>query len=455
MLDLKKWTLPLLSAFAVVLLLTRIVIAFIEPSYSFVDDLIYVGSAIHMVLGEQCAPAAGNFCNYEHPPLAKLLIALGFEIFGRTQLVGNLPGIGINQLGGRIFQIIMASFMAPITYLVVNKMSGNWGMAFLAGLFVLVDPLLFSLSLTAGIDVAMVFFAELALLPYVYESHFGKMNSFYLTGFVLGLSLLSKETAVFIILAIISYNLLLGDGNTRARLLSSVEIVAGAVVVFIVGLQLYDSLLTPFPTFLNQLQTMASFHLSASTSQLSYLTGGSNCTQYAGLCPTDKSLVPHFLYSGLPVAFVQYAVCGSCWTGTNPFDWLFYVPPVAFPTALVLAVNYPLVWMTFVWAPLGAYRWLKGRIDQDLRPVLLSLSIFLWNLASNLVIFSALERAVFEWYILPVVPAFAIGGAYLLTRPLTPRWLLYLGTALVIGVGLLLSPVVYHILYPQPQYSSS
>jgi hypothetical protein len=454
MLDLKKWALPLLSASAVIFLLTRIVIAFIEPSYSFVDDLIYVGSAIHMVLDQQCAPAAGNLCNYEHPPLAKLLMALGFEIFGRAQVVGNLPGIGINQLGGRIFQIITASFMAPLTYLIVNRMSGNWRMASLAGLFVLVDPLFFSLSLTAGIDVAMVFFAELALLPYVYGSHLGKLNSFFLTGFVLGLSLLSKETAVFIILAIISYNLLLGNGNSRARLLSSAEIIIGTMAVFAVGLQLYDSLLTPFPTFINQLETMASFHASASASQLSYLTGGSNCSQYAGLCPTDKSLVPHFLYSGLPVAFVQYAACGSCWTGTNPFDWLFYVPPVAFPTALVLAVNYPLVWMTFVWAPLGAYRWLKGRVDQDLKPVLLSLSIFLWNLASNLAIFSALNRAVFEWYILPVVPAFAIGGAYLLTRLRTPKWVLYLGAAVVIAVGLLLSPVVYHILYPQPQYSS-
>jgi hypothetical protein len=370
-------------------------------------------------------------------------------------VVGSLVGIGINQLGGRIFQIIMASFMAPITYLIVNRMSGNWRMAFLAGLFVLVDPLLFSLSLTAGIDIAMVFFAELALLPYVYESHLGRVNSFFLTGFVLGLSLLSKETALFIIFAIISYNLVFGNGKSRAKLLSSAQIAAGAAVVFIVGLQLYDSFLTPFPTFLNQLQVMTSFHLGVSANQLTYLAGGSNCSLYTGLCPTDKFLVPHFLYSSLPVAFVQYAACGSCWAGTNPFDWLTYVPPVAFPTALVLAVNYPLVWMTFIWAPLGAYKRLKGRIDQDLKPVLLSLSIFLWNLASNLAIFSALDRAVFEWYILPVVPAFAIGAAYLLTRPRTPRWLLYLGTALVIGVGLLLSPFVYHILYPQPQYSSS
>src|SRR5271165_1570367 len=204
-----------LSVLAVMFLLIRICVAFLEPSYSFIDDLIYVGSAIRLDLGETCAPFLGNACNYEHPPLAKLFFSLGFEIFGRTQVVGANIGLGINQLGGRFFQIVMASLLAPITYLIVEKMSGNWTMALLAGLFVLVDPLLFTLSLTAGLDVPMVFFAELAIVPYVFCTKVWRLDRYLISGGILGLSLLSKETAAFVILSVLSYNLLLGEGDRR------------------------------------------------------------------------------------------------------------------------------------------------------------------------------------------------------------------------------------------------
>jgi hypothetical protein len=231
-----------------------------------------------------------------------------------------------------------------------------------------------------------------------------------------------------------------------------VQILLGVAVVFIVGLQLYDTLLTPFPTFADQLRAMIAYHFGAGPGQIKYLTAGTNCTLYRGLCPTDKSLVPHFLYSGLPLAMVQNTACTACWTGTNPLDWLTYLPPIAFPTALVLAVNYPLVWMSFVWVPVAVVKLGKRQIDPDLKPLVLAAFIFIWNIGSDLWLFSDVNRVVFEWYILPVVPAFAIGGAYLLTRPRTPRWLLYSAAGVVIVVGLLLSPVVYHILFPQPQY---
>jgi len=449
--DLWKRFLLLLTILASALFLIRIAFAFVEPSYSFVDDDTYVSAAIHLLLGHQCAPVVDNVCNYEHPPLSKLLTALGFEIFGRTQVIGAEVGLGVNQLGGRFFNILMATLLVPLTYLIVKKMSGNLKMAFLAGLFVLVDPLAFTLSLTAGLDIAMVFFGMLALIPYVYGLRLGKLNSFLITGFVFGLSLLSKETAVFIIGAFVSYVLILGEGPWKSRLLGSAEVLFGAAVVFIVGLQLFDSIFTTFPSFISHLEAMVQYHLNASPVQINFLTEHSNCTLYPGLCPNNKSLVPHFLYSGLPLGIVQNT-CTACWAGTNPLDWFTYFPPVSFPTALVLAPNYPLVWMSFVWVPLGAVRVARRKFDSDLKPVALAGSILVWNLASDIWLYLDVNRVVFEWYLLPVVPAFAIGGAYLLTRPSTPRWVLYLGAAAVVIVGILLSPVVYHILYPQPQY---
>ena len=447
--------LTILCLLSAAFLAIRLIFAFVEPSYSFVDDLTYASAAIHMALGEKYAAVAQNACNYEHPPLAKLLTALSFDTFGKTQVIGANVGVGVNQLGGRFFQIVMASLMAPLTYLIVNRVSKNREMALLAGIFVLVDPLLFTLSLTAGIDVAMVFFGELALVPYVYRTKIGRLNSQIITGFILGLSLLSKETAVFIVFAIVTYDLLQGSGDMKARLASSGQILVGAAVVFVLGLQAYDSLLTPFLTFVDHLQVMISYHFGAGPSQLAYLANGSNCLQYSGLCPTDRSLIPHFLYAGLPLGFIQNTACTACWAATNPLDWLTYFPPVAFPTALVLAPNYPLVWMAFVWVPIGMLALVRRRINDAVKPTILASSILLWDLASNLWLYEGVGRAVFEWYLLPAVPAFAMGGAYLLTRNWMPRPIRYAAAASVIVVGLLLSPAAYHLIYPAPQYCSS
>ena len=87
-----------------VFFLLHVYIAFVQTDYSFVDDKTYVSAAIHLVLGIKCSPIPDNICNYEHPPLAKLLMAAGFEVFGRTQVIGQLVGYGINQLGGVSFR---------------------------------------------------------------------------------------------------------------------------------------------------------------------------------------------------------------------------------------------------------------------------------------------------------------------------------------------------------------
>ena len=169
----EKNAIVLVTLFALAIFLLHVYTAFVQSDYSFVDDITYVNSAIRIVLGKQCAPLPDNICNYEHPPLAKLLMALGFEIFGRTQVIGKLVGLGFNQLGGRFFQIAMNSLSAPVLYLIVKKISGNYKMALLASVFLLIDPLYYTLSSTASLDNAMVFFAILALLPLAYVHELG------------------------------------------------------------------------------------------------------------------------------------------------------------------------------------------------------------------------------------------------------------------------------------------
>jgi len=71
----------------------------------------------------------------------------------------------------------------------------------------------------------------------------------------------------------------------------------------------------------------------------------------------------------------------------------------------------------------------------------------LWNLDSNLWLFEGFGRAVFEWYFLPAIPALAMWGAYLVTRPNLPRRLAYALVGSVLLVAALLSPPSFALLF--------
>ena len=368
---------------AVAAYLVHLYVAFLQSQYSFVDDLTYLNAAVDVLRGTHCAPTGGNPCNYEHPPLSKLLMALGFEMSGGAQIIGTATGVVANQFGPRFFQMIMGSLSAPVLYLVVNKMTGNWKMAFLSALFLLVDPLNFTVSSSALIDGPMLFFSLAALLPYAYASRLGSAKSCALTGALFGLSLLSKETAVFFIGAFLCYGLVAGGGSRRGRLKADALVTIFAASVFLVGLQLYDSAFTTFPTAFAQLQAMISFHFGAGEGQLAYLTSISSCSNISGLCPSNRSLVPHVFYAAIPLKPVLASSCYSCWTATNPLDWLTYFPPVVFPQNLVLAPNYALVWLAFAWVPLAAWKLPELRATGEGRAAILALSVLGWNLVSN------------------------------------------------------------------------
>jgi 4-amino-4-deoxy-L-arabinose transferase-like glycosyltransferase len=449
--DLSRRAYPVILGLAAVVFALHIYVASFQYYYGMVDDVTYLNAAIHILERATCPLAVGNACNYEHPPLTKMFEALGFAIFGRVATFGPAAGVGANQFGGRIFQMVMQSLSAPVVYLVVNKMSGNWKMAFVAALFMLVDPLYFSLSTTAALDSPMVFFAILALVPLAYGMGIGRVDGYLLTGGILGLSLLCKESALFIVLAVVSYILVLGDLGWKTRLLGCVKLLLAAAIVFCVGLEIYVAIFTNFPSFLSEITLMASFHVSAGPGQLTYLTEASNCNLYVGLCPDNRSLLPHFLYSGLPLAPVISGNCFACWSATNPLDWLTYFPPVVFSQSIMMVANYPLVWMCFAWVPFGLVKLRSLRVAQEGKVLILAGSIFIWNLASNIVIFSVFGRAVFEWYFLPAVPAMAMGGAYLVTLSWLPRWARYGLIVAVVIVGIILSPYVYNTLYPGPQ----
>lgn len=440
---------PLLviSLLSIAALVGHLAFALAQSTYSFPDDLTYVSSVVNLLEGKACAPQANNVCNYEHPPLAKLLIAIGSEVFGGPQAAGQQTVVGISQFGGRLFQVVMSSASAPMLFLLVRRLSGNGRMAFVAAVFLLVDPLYTALSTTLLLDNAMLFFALAAMLLHAYRAEFGKGGLLLLTGAFLGLSLLSKETAVFVIGAFVSYLLVIRDGGWRRTAVEGGAILLSCVVVFILGLEVFDLVFTRFPSFISHLQVIIQFQLGAGRSQLEFLTQTAHCAIPKAYCPYSRSLLPYLLNSRLPPWPISSEVCQQCWAATNPLDWLTYVPPVVFPTDIILAVNYPLVWLSFAWVPIAIVQISRLRVAREGRVLILALLIFLWNIASNIWIFEGLGRAVFEWYFLPAVPGLAMGGAYLVTRPRSPKWLAYAIIASVISVAALLSPLSFQILF--------
>src|SRR5271157_5218302 len=70
----RKNGLIFLTLLSLALFLLHIYFAFIQPNYSFPDDTTYVSAAVHILTGKQCATVVENPCNYEHPPLSKLLL---------------------------------------------------------------------------------------------------------------------------------------------------------------------------------------------------------------------------------------------------------------------------------------------------------------------------------------------------------------------------------------------
>jgi len=112
--------------------------------------------------------------------------------------------------------------------------------------------------------------------------------------------------------------------------------------------------------------------------------------------------------------------------------------------------NFLVTWTVFIWVPLLAYALYRGYrkpkesleafgfAQQGSSPPLSSevkyagfvLTYFLWNYVSYL--FLLLDgRVTYPFYVVPAIPALAMGAAYFVTRQWFPRWLLYIYIAAV------------------------
>ena len=142
-----------------------------------------------------------------HPPLGKLLIALGIELFGMT------------PFGWRIVGTVFGAFMIPIMYLFGLKVFKKRLLAFSCAFLMMFDFMHFTQTRIATIDVYVTFF--IILMYYwmfdVYVNDSGEnpkvyYRSFALSGIMFGIGIACKWIAfyasagLFIILLMSKYN---------------------------------------------------------------------------------------------------------------------------------------------------------------------------------------------------------------------------------------------------------
>jgi hypothetical protein len=393
------------------------------------DEVFYVPEAQGILTGQHCSTSAPN-CHMEHPPLSPALEAAGMALFGEY-----------NAAGWRALPVLLGTFSLPLLFGIAWRLSGDKKVGYFSMALLGLDVMFFSHSGAALLDVPMVFFGLLALFVLVWDIRFWKVDKYILSGVMLALAGLSKETAIFLAFGLFTYNFVLGEGSRRRRLLTTLKMAVVLAIVFSAGLQTYDSLLaTPaVPTFLDQMKYMLSYGSSLIANQLAcqpttgYWCKFLNNPGGAPILPTDWLLY----YTPVGYYATSVTVCPNTVNGVCQGGQYSYVSVAYYGVTNLLET-----WTTWVWAPLVAFllyrrfyrqpsgldRFVTGegdheevQISQELRFASVVLIWFLWTYVPYLFLLLG-GRVTYPFYFVPAIPSVAMGVAFLLTRKWFPRW---------------------------------
>ena len=398
------------------------------------DEVFYVPEGMGILSGQHCSTGAGapTDCHLEHPPLVPALLAAGMAIFGEY-----------NAAGWRVMPALLGTFSIPLLFGIAWKSSGSKKLAYLSAILLGVDVMFFSQSSAGLLDIPEVFFGLAAFFVYFADLRLWKFDRYVLAGVFLGVAGLAKETAVFIALAFMTYVLLFGEERRRVRLYRVLKVTLVVALVFVGGVQAYDSTLATaqYVNFTHNIQYIFSYGSSLVADKLACQPA----TGYWCKFPNDPSGPPilptDWLLYYSPVAYYATSVCpnsvnGTCVGGS-------YVSIAYYGVTNLLET-----WTVFVWVPLVAfalYGYFRRRVPKlehygfeapkpvnqgEVRFAGLALILFMWNYIPYIFLFLA-GRVTYPFYIIPAIPAIAMGAAYWLSRPWFPRWLIWFYVATV------------------------
>jgi len=126
-----------------------------------------------------------------HPPLGKLIIALGIKIFGDT------------QFGWRIMSALFGTALIPLVYLTARELGGKT-VGLLTVLIVSFDGMLLVYSRLGLLDVLLSFFIILSFYLFLKYANSGKLAFLIFTGLTLGLAASIKYIGWLLVLVFLA-----------------------------------------------------------------------------------------------------------------------------------------------------------------------------------------------------------------------------------------------------------
>ena len=401
------------------------------------DEVYYVPEAMAILNGTHCSDGYGapSFCHLEHPFLTPTLMAAGMAVFGQY-----------SATGWRVMPALLGTFSLPLLFGIAWKLSDSKKAAYIATLLFALDVMFFSQSSAGLLDVPEVFFALAACFAYFANLRWWKFDRYIVSGALLAASGLSKETAIFGAMALLTYILFFGEGDRWTRVYHILKVTLVVGIVFAAGMQAYDATLAPsVGTFVSQVGYILSYGSGLTAKQLACAP----TTGYWCMFANDPG--------GAPIL---------------PIDWLVYYSPVSYFLVSVttnpgnlayVAVGYYgitnllVTWTTFIWVPLVVWNLVVYRRsrrasagtqaeaqseaqapgalapDPDLplaRYAGFSLILLAWTYIPYIFLFLG-ERVTYPFYIIPAIPAISMGAAYWMNKKWFPKPLLALYLAAV------------------------
>ena len=372
------------------------------PRSGLVFDEAYYVNAARVILGWPASnhyidSAPGFDPNTEHPALGKLLIAGSMLLFGDTGLAWRLPSV------------IAGMIALAAVYLIAREAVTSRWLPVLVTAIVAFDNLTLVHGRIGTLDM-------LVLAPMLLGSWLALRKRWILAGVAMGIALLIKITALYGIGAVALYLLLTEGPNWwRARRIPRLDDLRGplgfVVITFSImlfGLTVLDATLSQFPSPVDHIARIINY--------------GANLRApiTVGICPEADSRPWQWLFNECQITYFR-----SDTTIMSGDEVVRKFATIDFRGALnpLLASAIPLAALFTGW-----YAWRT----RD-RLALWAVSWTLANYAPYVLLALFTPRIMYIYYTLPLVPAFAVGTAFLLTRaglPRPVRWA-YLGAYLI------------------------
>ncbi len=184
------------------------------------DETYYVPASLKTLQGIDVNPA--------HPPLPKIIGALGIAAFGN------------NWFGWRFPQVIMQLAVLYLFYLIARRFLGNpWALG--ATMLLALDPVFFIHGGLLLIDMPSFLFGFLAIELY-FRRHYGWSAA------SLGLAFLSREMAMFTFATLALYHLFVNRHSLKPALKIGLRYTLIALLVFASLFWIYDAAYRPVAT---------------------------------------------------------------------------------------------------------------------------------------------------------------------------------------------------------------